>query len=88
MIFNINFANLNFVKISMDNFIEKHKTSNPQTDITKLRKDLLHFRQLKINDVECNCGNPIWIIGSAISGKGCFTCITGDSDSSKDVEIE
>ena len=26
--------------------------------------------------VKCACGNPIWVIGSALAGNACFTCIT------------
>ena len=77
-----------FVKITIDHFIEKHKLKNPKEDLKKLRSDLLYFRQLKLNGEKCNCGNPLWIIGSAFSVKGCFTCITGESDFSNDYEIE
>lgn len=82
------FAGYKFNKISVDNFIEKFKIDNPRENVKKLRNDLLYFRKLKIQGAKCDCGNPIWIIGSAISGKGCFTCITGESDFSDDYEIE
>jgi hypothetical protein len=26
-----------------------------------------------------NCGNPIWVIGSALAGNMCFTCITSEA---------
>lgn len=80
--------NFRFKKISVDSFIEKYKSSNPQEDVKKLRTDILHFKQLKTEGAKCECGNSIWVIGSAISGKGCFTCITGESDSTNDFEIE
>jgi len=79
---------MKFAKISVDDFIEKYKMNNPKEDIKKLRNDLLHFRKLKREGVKCNCGDTIWVIGSAISGKGCFTCITGESDFSDDYEIK
>lgn len=88
MNFKPKFANHQFTKISVDSFIEKYKINNPKEDLMKLRNDILYFRQLKIEGVNCNCGNSIWVIGSAISGKGCFTCITGESDCSNDYEIE
>ncbi|UKJ06938.1 hypothetical protein [Solitalea lacus] len=78
----------NFQKISIDSFIKKYKASNPNSDIVELNKNLLYFQQLRKDGINCNCGNPIWIIGSAISGKGCFTCITGETDSSEDYEVE
>jgi hypothetical protein len=88
MSFKPKFSNPQFIKISMDSFIEKYKKSNPQEDVKKLRNDILYFRKLKTAGTKCDCGNPIWIIGSAILGKGCFTCITKESDYSNDYEIE
>lgn len=88
MTFKPKFSHHKFTLISIDKFIEQHKRNNPQEDLKKLKKDLLHFRQLKMNGVQCNCGNELWVIGSAISGKGCFTCITGEADSSDDYEIK
>jgi hypothetical protein len=35
----------------------------------------------------CECGGPIWVIGSAEVGLSCFTCITGEADPSDDYEI-
>jgi hypothetical protein len=88
MTFKSKFGNDTFNKISVDNFIKKFKKKNPKEDFNRLKKDLLHFKQLKTQGETCNCGNELWIIGSAISGKGCFTCITGDTESSNDFEIE
>ena len=88
MNFKPKFANIDFKKISIDKFLEKYKFSNPKEDINKLKNSIIHLKQLKAEGVKCNCGNSIWIIGSAISGKGCFTCITGESDYSNDYEIE
>jgi hypothetical protein len=81
-------GNYKFNKVSIDSFIEMHIEANPGTDTKQLRKDLIHFRQLKTEGVKCTCGNDIWIIGSAISGTGCFTCITKETDCSDDYEIE
>lgn len=37
---------------------------------------------------KCPCGNPIWAVGSALTGSPlCFTCITGSADPSDDFEI-
>ncbi len=38
--------------------------------------------------VKCDCGNPIWVIGSAITGNACFTCITGEAVPDSDYEID
>ncbi len=32
-----------------------------------------------VSYIKCNCGNPIWVIGSAITGNACFSCITGEA---------
>ncbi len=88
MTFRPKFANSNFKKISLDNFLKKYSKDNPGMDSKQLRKDLINFRQLKNDGVKCNCGNDLWIIGSAISGKGCFSCITMSADCSDDFEIE
>ena len=88
MNFKPKFANHKFKKISVDFFIEKYKMNNPKEDLEKLRNDIQYFKELKIGGAKCNCGNSLWVIGSAISGKGCYTCITGESDYSNDYEIE
>jgi len=49
---------------------------------------LEEFKKRKTQGELCDCGNPIWIIGPAITGKGCFTCITVESDCSDDYEAE
>jgi hypothetical protein len=88
MNFDSKFASYRFNKISVKNFIEKYKMANPKEDIKKLKGDILYFYELKKQGLACDCGNPIWVIGSAIVGKGCFTCISGESDTSNDYEIE
>lgn len=38
---------------------------------------------------KCDCGNPIWAVGSALAGSSmCFSCITGTADPSDDFEVE
>ena len=88
MTFKPKFSNSSYRNISIDNFIYKFKINNPNTDLSTLKKGLLNFKQLKENGERCVCGNEIWIIGSAIAGKGCFTCITGDTDQTDDYEVE
>ncbi len=88
MNFKPGFASITMHRISIDKFIRKHKITNPKEDVKKLKDDLIHFRKLRDEGATCHCGNPIWIIGSAIAGKSCFTCITGEADGSDDYEIE
>ena len=87
MTFKPGFAGGRFQIVSVDSFIKGFRSKNPQWDIQRLREELLHFRELKRKGVTCECGNPLWVIGSAISGKACFTCITGETDPSEDYEI-
>jgi hypothetical protein len=87
MTYKTKYAFNNFEKISVNRFIKEYKTINPKADINSLKESLLHFRHLKAKGEKCRCGNPVWAIGSAISGRGCFTCITGEADCSNDYEI-
>ena len=36
----------------------------------------------------CDCGNDIWVIGSAFVGYSCFTCITGEGFPEEDYELK
>ena len=75
------------LKTSIDKFVARTVELNPDTDAKELKMALIEFKNRKAKGELCICGNPIWIIGSAITGKGCFTCITGEADSSEDYEI-
>lgn len=77
-----------FKKISIDRFVAQTIKRNPEVKALELKRDLEEFKKRKIKGELCNCGNPIWIIGSALTGKGCFTCITGESECSGDYEIK
>ena len=81
-------GNYKFKLISIDRYIKEHKKHNPDVDAIELRKDLIYFKQLSTKGIKCSCGNDLWVIGSAISGKGCFTCITMETDCSEDFDIE
>jgi hypothetical protein len=41
-----------------------------------------------LQGIKCTCGNDIWVIGSAIVGNSCFSCITGESAPDSDYEID
>ena len=76
-----------FQKISSNEFVAQTIKSNPDFKAGELKRALEEFKKRKIQGELCDCGNPIWIIGSAITRKACFTCITGESDYSDDYEI-
>ena len=79
-----------FVPISIDEFLKNHKKSNPDTDMKEYRRKLEKAAQAKKDDTVCyQCGQPIWVIGTAtVEWNGCFSCITGESDNSEDYEID
>jgi hypothetical protein len=79
-----------FAPISIDNFLKAHKKNNPTADMKSYRAKLERSVQAKKSGALCaQCGCPIWAIGTATVGwSGCFTCITGETDSSEDYEID
>ena len=77
-----------FTPIKLNIFVDKYIKSNPgtnQKEITTGLKAALHDYK---SGVKCDCGNPIWVIGSAITGNACFTCITGEAMPDSDYEID
>ena len=78
------------VSITIDEFIKKYLKSNKSENEKVIRDDLLQAVKAKNSGVKCsNCGRTIWAIGSALEGwDGCFTCITGEANSSEDYEID
>jgi hypothetical protein len=78
-----------FTPISFDSYVDLHMRSNPkdmsrEKVVSVLRSALTAHK----NGVTCDCGNPIWIIGSAFAGNACFTCITGEAYPDSDYEID
>lgn len=77
------------VPITIDEFVKKHGKNNKMKNTDQLRESLMQTVEDKKNGETCHsCGNEIWAIGSALVQQGCFVCITGDTDSSGDYEIE
>lgn len=79
---------MGFVPISIDKYVKKHLESNPSENEEDLRKRLNSALNDYKNGVKCSCGNDIWVIGSAVVGNSCFTCITGESYPDSDYEID
>lgn len=77
------------VPISIETFVKKHCKNNPEENPAQLRKNLKQAVTDKKNGATCTyCGQIIWAIGSAVSHQGCFSCLTGEADSSEDYEID
>ena len=77
-----------FKLIPKDEYVDLSLKANP----SDCRRDVI----ARLDDAigayrdgrRCSCGEEIWIVGSAESGYGCFSCITGDSAPDNDYEIE
>ena len=76
--------------ISMDEYIKMHIQNNPEVDAAQFRAALEAAVKAKSEGCVCdNCDNPIWAIGTAgVGWNACFSCITGEADSSEDYEID
>ena len=77
-----------FKLISKDEYVGLFLKSNPSDcrgDVVARLDDAIAAHR---DGRRCSCGEPIWIVGSAEAGYGCFTCITGESTPSDDYEIE
>ena len=76
------------VPISIEAYVNKHCENNPGENPNQLRENLKQAVKDKKNGAPChNCGQEIWAIGSAVAYQGCFSCITGEADSSEDYEV-
>jgi len=71
-----------FAPIKMEKYIELHLKGNPGTP----RKEITEGLSSALEDYKN--GNPIWVIGSAVAGNACFTCITGEAVPDGDYEID
>jgi len=79
---------MGFTPISIEKYIKMHLKSNPSENEKDLRKMLNSALANYKNGIKCHCGNDIWVIGSALAGNGCFTCITGESYPTSDYELD
>jgi hypothetical protein len=76
-----------FTPISLERYAELHMQANPGTDREDLLKRLRYAMRAHERGVRCQCGEDIWIVGSAEVGLSCFTCITGEAVPDDDYEI-
>ena len=77
-----------FVPIGIEQYIQQHVRSNPDEKPDALRTRLRECVTAVLRGERCQCGEPIWAIGSAVAGHACFTCITGEAAPSADYEID
>jgi hypothetical protein len=79
---------MGFKPVGVELYIRKHVKSNPGDNPEELRKLLRVCVKRALAGKRCHCGEPVWVIGSAIAGDACFACITGEADPSEDYEID
>lgn len=77
-----------FKPISLESYVELHLNANPDFSREEIRDGLIAALDTHKRGVQCHCGNPIWVIGSAVAGNSCFTCITGESVPDNDYELD
>jgi hypothetical protein len=77
----------NFVPISIEEYIPLHMKSNPAEPRAALEAALRESLEAAEHGECFDCGEPIWVLGSAIVGRACFTCVTGQSNPTDDFEI-
>lgn len=80
---------MNMKTITINEFADKYLAANKgekRADVVKALKDALARK--KNGKKCCMCGAPIWAAGCAFAGADmCFSCMTGEADSSEDYEI-
>ena len=72
----------------MEEYIKLYVEANPDTPRREIEEGLQAALADHRRGVKCDCGNPIWVIGSAVTGNACFTCITGEAQPGDDDEID
>jgi hypothetical protein len=76
-----------FAPITIAEYVKLHAASNPGTDVVELSQRLQAVLKAKLGGATCQCGEPIWAIGSAEVGFMCFTCITDEAVPDNDYEV-
>jgi hypothetical protein len=76
-----------FTLISKDAYIDRFLKANPSERRDNVVARLDNAIAAHKEGTRCSCGEQIWIVGSAVAGYGCFTCITGEASPDSDYEI-
>ncbi len=77
-----------FIPIKLGEYIDRHLENNPDTSRKEIEEGLQDALGAYKQGVRCECGEPIWVIGSAVVEYSCFTCITGEATPDDDLEID
>jgi hypothetical protein len=77
-----------WIPITIDEYVKIHLQKNPNENEKVLRVRIEAELEDYNKGVKCQCGEDIWIVGSASSPFGCFSCISGRDYPTGDYEIE
>lgn len=77
-----------FIPIRLKEYVKLYVKSNSGESAGEVTANLLDALRAYKNDIRCKCGNPIWVVGSAVAGHACFACITGEAYPDEDYEID
>lgn len=77
-----------FEPIALEEYAKLHAQANSDTSVEEITASLRDALKAHRRGIRCQCGNPIWVIGSAVAGYACFTCITGEATPDDDCEID
>lgn len=77
-----------FTAIQLHDYVELHVRANPDTERAEGIKQLESTIDAYRAGARCQCGDSIWIIGSARAGLGCFTCIAEQTNPDHDYEVD
>lgn len=77
-----------WIPITLDEYLKLHLKKNPNENEKVLRVRIEAALDDYKNGVKCQCGKDIWVVGSASSPFGCFSCITGRDYPRGDYEID
>ena len=77
-----------FTPISIEKYIGLYLKNNPDATRDEITAGLHAALEAYNKGERCDCGNPIWVAGSAVVGHACFTCITGEATPDDDYEID
>ncbi len=78
---------MTFAPITIQDYVKLHVKNNRGDKAAEVTAQIQRALEAYKAGERCQCGEPIWVIGSSQVGLMCFTCITGEADPSSDYEI-
>ncbi len=78
---------MDFIKISLENYVKIRLQFAPESNEQEVREKLENALATYKAGEKCECGNEIWVIGSAFMDTGCYYCLTGNFSCNKEYEL-